>query len=220
MDGFVASRLLSGQEKVAGQIAAGELRVLAAAEGQTGYLDGGTAATHVLTLPAGGGTARLRPVQSCREVPGLAVPPWTAVELGAAQQEADLDAAAAGQAIGLLRLGLAARAAAAAQRAHEMAIEHAKTRRQFGKAIGSFGAVQQRTASCQIDVSAATQLIDRAVGAYQNRRPDWPLQAEIAVEFTAAAARRVQLGAQHTLAAMGYFDHRQIRVRRGGSKSI
>ena len=209
MDGFVASRLLSGQEKVVGQIAAGELRVLAAAEGQTGYLDGGTAATHVLTLPAGGGTARLRPVLSCREVPGLAVPPWTAVELGAAQQEADLDAAAADQAAGLLRLGLAARAAAAAQRAHEMAIEHAKTRRQFGQAIGSFGAVQQRTASCQIDVSAARQLIDRAVSAYQNRRPDWPLQAEIAVEFTAAAARRVQLGAQHTLAAMGYFEEHE-----------
>ena len=36
--------------------------------------------------------------------------------------------------------------------------------------------------------------------------PDWPLQAEIAVEFIAAAARRVQLGAQHTLAAMGYFE--------------
>jgi alkylation response protein AidB-like acyl-CoA dehydrogenase len=209
MDGFVASRLLSGQEKVAGQIAAGELRVLVAAEEETGYLDGGTAATHVLTLPAGSGTARLRPMRACRQVPGLAVPPWTAVELGTAQQEVDLDAAAADQATGLLRLGLAARAAAAAERAHEMAIEHAKTRRQFGKAIGSFGAVQQRTASGQIDVSAARQLIDRAVGAYRNRRPDWPLQAEIAVEFTAAAARRVQLGAQHTLAAMGYFEEHE-----------
>jgi alkylation response protein AidB-like acyl-CoA dehydrogenase len=206
MDGFVASRLLAGDEKVTSQIADGEMRVLVAAETDTRYLDGGTAATHVLTLPVGGGTARLHSVHACREVPGLAVPPWTAVELGAVQAETDIDEAAVDQATALLRLGLAARAAAAAERSHEMAVEHAKTRWQFGKAIGGFGAVQQRTASCQIDVSAARHLLDRAVGAYQGDRADWVLQAEIAVEFIAAAARRVQLGAQHTLAAMGYFE--------------
>jgi alkylation response protein AidB-like acyl-CoA dehydrogenase len=206
MDGFVAARVLGGEEKVAGQIVVGEIRVLVAAEGATGYLDGGTAATHVLTLPGGGGTALLRPVEACKELPGLAVPPWGEVELGPAQAQVQLDAAAADQAAGLLRLGLAARALAAAARAHEMAVEHAKTRRQFGKVIGSFGAVQQRTASCQIDVSAAGHLLDRAVDAYQAGRPDWLMQAEIAVEFIAAAARRVQLGAQHTLAAMGYFE--------------
>jgi len=206
MDGFVAARVLGGEDKAAGQIASGETRVLVAAEADTGYLDGGTVATHVLTLPAGGGTAQLRPVTACRELPGLAVPPWSTVELGPPQAHAELDAAVADRAVGLLRLGLAARALAAAERAHEMAIEHAKTRRQFGKAIGSFGAVQQRTATCQIDVSAAGLLLARAAGAYQAGRPDWLLQAEIAVEFIAAAARRVQLGAQHTLAAMGYFE--------------
>jgi alkylation response protein AidB-like acyl-CoA dehydrogenase len=87
-----------------------------------------------------------------------------------------------------------------------MAIEHAKTRRQFGQLIGSFGAVQQRVASCQIDVSAARQLLDRAAAAYGSGRADWPLQAEIAVEFIALAARRVQFGAHHTLAAIGYFE--------------
>ena len=206
MDGFVAARVLRGEDKFATQIASGELRVLVAVAGDTGYLDGGTAATHVLTLPAGGGTALLRPVEGYREVPGLAVPPWTAVELGDAQARVELGADAADQAIALLRLGLAARAAAAARRAHEMAVEHATTRRQFGKVIGSFGAVQQRTASCQIDVSAAEHLLRRAAGAYASGRRDWLLAAEIAVEFAAAAARRVQLGAQHTLAAMGYFE--------------
>ncbi|HEX8004871.1 MAG TPA: acyl-CoA dehydrogenase family protein, partial [Trebonia sp.] len=158
------------------------------------------------TLPGGGGGALLRPVEACREMPGLAVPPWSMAELGAAQAHVRLDAAAADQAAGLLRLGLAARALAAAARAHEMAVEHAKTRRQFGKVIGSFGAVQQRAASCQIDVSAAGLLLDRAVDAYRSSSHDWLLQAEIAVEFIAAAARRVQLGAQHTLAAVGYFE--------------
>jgi alkylation response protein AidB-like acyl-CoA dehydrogenase len=94
----------------------------------------------------------------------------------------------------------------AARRAHEMAVEHATTRRQFGKVIGGFGAVQQRTASCQIDVSAAEHLLRRAAGAYAGGSTEWVLAAEIAVEFIAAAERRVQLGAQHTLAAMGYFE--------------
>jgi hypothetical protein len=61
MDGFVAARILSGEDKAAGQIASGETRVLVAAEAGTAYLDGATVATHVLTLPAGGGTAQLRP---------------------------------------------------------------------------------------------------------------------------------------------------------------
>jgi alkylation response protein AidB-like acyl-CoA dehydrogenase len=209
MDGFVAMRVLGREGRLAEQIATGQVRVLVAADSGTGeaaYVDGGTAATHVLTLPGGGGPARLRPVTARREVPGLAVPPWSMLELGPEQARAELDAAAADQAMVLLRLGLAARAMAAAGRAHEMAIEHAKTRRQFGKPIGGFGAVQQRTASCQIDVSAAGHLLGRAVDAWLAGRPDWLLQAEIAAEFIAGAARRVHLGAQHTLAAMGYFE--------------
>src|SRR5689334_5096517 len=79
---------------------------------------------------------------------------WSAVRLGPALSTQEVGAGA----LTLLRLGLVARALAAAQRAHEMAIEHAKTRRQFGRPIGSFGAVQQRVAAGQIDVSAGNHL--------------------------------------------------------------
>lgn len=210
LDGFVAARILGADGKLAARVESGELRVLAAVargpEDRAEYLDAGSAATHVLTLPAGGGTASLRQITACREMPGLAVPAWSAVELGPEQARVEIGAAGASEAITLLRLGLAARALAAAERAHEMAVEHAKNRRQFGKPIGSFGAVQQRAAACQIDVSAGQQLVARATGAYASARQDWPLQAEIAVEFIAAAARRVQLAAQHTLAAIGYFE--------------
>jgi alkylation response protein AidB-like acyl-CoA dehydrogenase len=209
MDAFVAARVLNGTGKLATQIAEGQLRVLVAAGArgdEVSYLDCGGAATHVLALPDGSGHAELRPVTGQRDLPGMAVPAWSAVSLGQAEAVVELTAKQADEAVVLLRLGLAARALAAAERAHEMAIEHAKTRRQFGKAIGSFGAVQQRTATCQIDVSASQRLVERAVDACLNQRADWLLQAEIAVEYVAAAARRVQLGAQHTLAAMGYFE--------------
>lgn len=209
LDGFVAARVLGAEGKLAAQIVSGELRALVTVargrQDRAEYLDAGSVATHVLTLPAGGGTASLRQVTACRELPGLAVPAWSAVELGPEQARVEIGAAGASEAITLLRLGLAARALAAAERAHEMAVEHAKNRRQFGKPIGSFGAVQQRAATCQIDISAGRQLVARAAGAYASARRDWPLQAEIAVEFIAAAARRVQLAAQHTLAAIGYF---------------
>jgi alkylation response protein AidB-like acyl-CoA dehydrogenase len=209
MDAFVAGRLLDGQERLADRISAGDLRVLVAVEEQAdgaGYLDAVPAATHVLVLPRQAGWARLRPVTGYREQPGIAVPPWSRADLGAAEDAVEVGAKALIQAVALLRVGLVTRALAAAGRAHEMAVEHAKTRRQFGRPIGSFGAVQQRTANSQIDLSAGTQLIALAVAAYTAGRDDWPLQAEIAVEFAAAAARRVQLGAHHTLAAIGYFE--------------
>jgi alkylation response protein AidB-like acyl-CoA dehydrogenase len=209
-DAFVATRILSGEEKIAGQLAAGEIRVLVALESdadEVHYLDAGPAATHVLTLSArSAGSAVLRPITAHRPLPGMAVPAWSAVTLGAAEATAEVTAASTAEHVTLLRLGLAARALAAAERAHEMAIEHAKTRRQFGQPIGSFGAVQQRVAACQIDVSAGHQLLDRAAAAYASGRADWPLQAEIAVEFIGLAARRVQFGAHHTLAAVGYFE--------------
>lgn len=210
MDAFVATRLLRAEEKLAAQVAAGDVRVLLTcgqgSEHTAAYLDGARAATHVLMLPRGRGAARLCPVTGCRDLPGLAAPAWNEVDLGPAEVVVELDAAQADEAVVLLRLGLAVRALAAAGRAHEMAVEHAKIRHQFGKPVGSFGAVQQRTATGQIDVSAAGHLVAGAADAYGAGRHDWLLEAEIAVEFIAAAARRVQLGAQHTLAARGYFE--------------
>lgn len=254
-DAFVAARVFAGEEggaaKIAGQLEAGEIRVLATLESDADesdgdeirYLDAAPAATHVLTLPRGSttlvisatpvtsvglatsttsttstmsttsatsatsvGMARLRPITACRPLPGLAVPAWSAVTLGPAEAQAEITATRTAENVTLLRLGLAARALAAAERAHELAVEHAKTRHQFGQPIGRFGAVQQRVAACQIDVSASRELLDRAAAAYAGGRADWPLQAEIAVEFIALAARRVQFGAHHTLAAVGYFE--------------
>ena len=128
------------------------------------------------------------------------------VNLGEAVAERDIDRRQADRGLMLTRLGKAARALAAAEHAHEMAIEHAKARKQFGKAIGSFGAVQQRTAQCQIEIRSANLLLADAVSAIQHGRNSALLAAEIAVAHIAAIAPKVQLGAHHTLAAIGYFN--------------
>ncbi|MBW0101046.1 acyl-CoA dehydrogenase family protein [Pseudonocardia sp. KRD291] len=209
IDGYLAARMLG--EDVAGVIADGRLRVVVATadavvDGRLRHLDAGDAATHVLVVPSGGGTVALHPIAQVTELPGIARPSWSMVTLGETERSVEVGAEDADHAVALLRLGLAARALAAAERTHEMAIEHATVRKQFGKVIGSFGAVQQRTATCEIDVRSAKLMLDGAVQAVESDSPDCVLATEVAVERISAIAPRVQLGAHHTIAATGYFE--------------
>ncbi len=212
MDAFVAARLLADRPDLRGDIADGTMRVIVAVAGpgderrSVRHAEAGDAAGRVLVLPADGGRVSLHPVERAVRTEGLAAPAWSDLLLGPAEAEFTVAAEPADEAVVLLRLGMAVRAMAAAERAHETAVEHAKIRRQFGRAIGAFGAVQQRTARCQIDVGAADLLIADAAARYGAGAPDWTLAAELATTHVAATATRVQFGAHHTLAAIGYYE--------------
>ena len=200
LDGYTATELFDEPG-----IASGEMRLVVTGD-PAGPVDLGGAATHVLVIPAEGGSARLHAIAEQTTLPGLAIPAWSRVSLGETAAEREIDRNQADRALVLTRLGKAARALAAAECTHEMAMEHAKIRKQFGKVIGSFGAVQQRTAQCQIEVRSANLLLAEAVSALQHRRASALLAAEIAIAYIAAIAPKVQLGAHHTLAAIGYFN--------------
>jgi alkylation response protein AidB-like acyl-CoA dehydrogenase len=209
VDGYVAGTVLARSAAPTEPVTLPAGRILVALDGggdRVRYAEAGTAATHVLTLPAAGGTASLRPIRTAVVTPGLAAPDWSELTLGPAVSTVELDGPAVDEAIVLLRLGLAVRALAAAERAHEMAIEHAKVRRQFGRAVGSFGAVAGRIAWCQIELSAGNLLVADALRRFATGAVDWRLAAEIATRHARVAAPRVQLGAHHTLAATGYFE--------------
>jgi alkylation response protein AidB-like acyl-CoA dehydrogenase len=217
MDAFVALRLLRAAKdaECAEELAAigsGELRVLVAVVAHADwaeyveYQEAAGEATHVLIVDAATGHLQLRAIASVTETPGLPVPTWSTVQLGPVSRELRATADAVDEALVLIRLGLAVRAAAAAERSHEMAIEHATTRVQFKRIIGSFGAVQQRTATCQIDVTAGQRLIEHAVSLFEEGSGQWRLAAEIATAHARRTAPQVQLGAHHTLAAIGYFE--------------
>ncbi|WP_194922094.1 acyl-CoA dehydrogenase family protein [Catenulispora rubra] len=139
-------------------------------------------------------------------MPGLAVPAWARLHLGVPEAVFDVDPEPAARALSLLRLGLAARAMAAARRSHDASIAHAKVRKQFGQTIGSLGAVQQRTASREIELAAGELLIADAVRRHSREDPDRILATELAVSHAAVVAPRVQLSAHHTLGAGAYFE--------------
>ncbi|WP_307166999.1 acyl-CoA dehydrogenase [Streptomyces rishiriensis] len=210
MDGFVATGLLATAPQITAGIAAGDIRILVAvtdpATGTVPFMAAGTAASHVLALPSGGGRASLRPVEFAVPQPGLASPAWARLHLGGPEADVDVGPEQAGRALTLLRLGLAVRAMAAARQTHDRSVAHAKVRRQFGRAIGGFGAVQQRTATREIELVAGELLIEDAVRRLGADAPDGVLATELAVSHATAVASRIQLSAHHTLGAGGYFE--------------
>jgi alkylation response protein AidB-like acyl-CoA dehydrogenase len=203
MDVFVATRVL-GEGTLDGPLRP----VVAIDRGGVSVqnVEAAGAATHVLLL---GRDARLCEIVGVLPTPGLAIPDWADVRLGTESRRASLDEPAVEEAKILLRLGLAVRAMAAAEASHELAIEHARTRRAFGKPIGAFQAVSHRCANCEIDVAAARGLVEEAVRLHAADAAAWPLASELAVAHAAGAARRVQLGAHHTLAAIGFFEEHE-----------
>lgn len=210
-DAYVATRLLP---ELADAIGAGDIRpalVLttgAAASDRAGTLvvdDAGTT-SHVLVVDTHSGAVTLRATAHADELDGLARPAWRRVTPGDVVAERVAAPAEIAEAVAVQRLAVAARAVAAAGRAHELAVEHARNRQQFGRLIGGFGAVQQRVSACQIDLSASDALLDEAVEALLAARPDAPLAAALAARHARTAAERILAGAQHTLGAVGFFE--------------
>jgi alkylation response protein AidB-like acyl-CoA dehydrogenase len=210
MDVYVTLRLLAGRADLAHAIVSGSLRPVVAidpGDASVPAVEAAGAATHLLLLPNDRrGHVRLCSIRDATLTPGLAIPEWADVRVGTETGSFTLIEDAVEEAMALLRLGLAARAMAAAAVAHELAVEHAKTRQAFGKPIGSFQAVSHRCANGEIDVTAARALVDEAVRLHGAGDPAWLLAGELAVAYAAAAAPRVQLGAHHTLAAIGFFE--------------
>jgi alkylation response protein AidB-like acyl-CoA dehydrogenase len=215
MDAFVAATALraAGEVTWAEQIEAGEL----VAAVVTRQADGGPpigveaadVLTHLLVLPSGSGAIELCKVGAVTTTPGLALPAWSTVEPAEPVLRLAVDDEIVEDARCLVRLGLATRAVAAARQSHLLATEHAKTRVQFGRTVGSFQHVQKRAVDGLIDLTLFELLRAEAVRLHGGDDPSWRLAGELAVTHAASAAPRVQLGAHHTLAAVGYFEEHE-----------
>src|SRR5262249_56585801 len=69
------------------------------------------------------------------------------------------------------RIGIAAQAVGIAQAAYEVAREYSLERRQFGKRIADFQAIQWKLADMATEIDAARPLVHRAAGLKQEGRP-------------------------------------------------
>lgn len=93
---------------------------------------------------------------------------------------------------------LAAEQVGGAQRVLETAVEYARTRYQFGRAIGSFQAVKHRCADVLIDVERMRVAAAAALAAVDTGSRDLPVAARVAASFCgdayfAAAASNIQV---------------------------
>ncbi|WP_293786780.1 acyl-CoA dehydrogenase family protein [uncultured Aeromicrobium sp.] len=204
-DAYVASRLLP---ELAGDLASGRRRVALRRGSQSRPLvPAGAGLTDMLIVDMTAGRVALAPVRDIEEVPGLPEPTWSRVSVGEPVGQA-VDPAMLEEALSLVRLTSAARLTGAVERAHRLSVTHATTRRQFGRPIGAFGAVQQRVAACHIDVTAQSALIDEAVQSLASGEP--LMACALAARHARDRSAAVLAGAQHTLGAIGYFDEHEV----------
>ncbi|MCW2621898.1 MAG: putative acyl-CoA dehydrogenase [Frankiales bacterium] len=82
---------------------------------------------------------------------------------------------------------LAAEQVGAAERVLEITVDYAKTRNQFGRAIGSFQAVKHRCADMLVDVESARSALYSALWCLATDSPELPLAAATAKAFCSDA---------------------------------
>jgi alkylation response protein AidB-like acyl-CoA dehydrogenase len=101
------------------------------------------------------------------------------------------------------RIGIAAQAVGIAQAALDLATSYARERRAFGRAIGGFGAIQQKLADMQTEVEAARALVWRAARLKEAGLPH-TVEGAQAKLFASRVARQWTGEAIQVLGGYGY----------------
>lgn len=202
-----------GDESLLAGVATGSVRPVIAHASLVGsdavarHVESADAATHLLVIDEGAGELCWFDLAAANltALSGLPVPAWSEVR-PATEAEWTVPLSDHPHLLRIRRLGLATRAAAAVARTHELALEFAKQRKQFGKLIGSFQAVSHRLVNAEIALAAARELLAHVYELRSAGDPAWVLATEIYLEFVADRLAGIQFDAHHTLAASGYFD--------------
>lgn len=182
--------------------------------GRIAFVEGAACATHFFIFtdrPTGAAmVGASAPGLTVTATPGLAVPAYS--ELLFRDTPATLlamEAEALGDIVFVSRLACAARAVGAAQRAFELAVEHAKVRRQFGQLIGQFQAIQHKLANCLISLEGARLTIHNAAEARDAGFGDWRALCSAALAFASPALREVSVQTHCALGAIGYSEEHE-----------
>jgi acyl-CoA dehydrogenase len=183
-----------------------------ALSGSLAFVEGAQSATHLLIFIDGGVAvvASDAPGLKTLPTPGLAVPPFCQLTFDDTPAiRFDVPATTLKDVALVARLVCAGRALGAAQRAFDMAVDHAKVRKQFGQLIGQFQAVQHKLANCLIGLDGARLAIDTAAEARDSGSPEWPIFAASAIAFASPALREVSIQTHRALGAIGYAEEHE-----------
>lgn len=199
-----------------GDVAAGEVRAVdGRVTGSVAFVEDWAVASHLLVFVAhtpGMAVVRIDdPGVHITPTPGLAVPPLGTVTLDAPLAGwVAADTGRLADAAMLVRLAAAARAHGSARRAFELAVDHAKMRRQFDHVIGEFQAIQHKLADCLTRLDGARVSLSGAAQAADGGNPHWRVFADAAIAFAGPALRQVLLEVHHTLGAIGYAEEHEV----------
>jgi alkylation response protein AidB-like acyl-CoA dehydrogenase len=108
------------------------------------------------------------------------------------------------------RLGLTGRAFGAADRGFELIVAYAKERKQFGKPIGKFQAIQHKLANCRISLLGIGLALHNAAKNYDKHVAAWRVFAAAVCAFADPALRQAALEMQHAFGAIGYAEDHEL----------
>jgi alkylation response protein AidB-like acyl-CoA dehydrogenase len=134
------------------------------------------------------------------KAPGIRVAPMQGMDLTRKLYSVQFDNTPSeklGEAAGLSRprgiatAALSAEMVGGMQRVLDLTVEYAKTRKQFGKPIGMFQAVQHHCADMYLETESSRSAVYYAAWALQERAPDAAAAVSIAKLYTSDASRTV-----------------------------
>ena len=164
----------------------GELALLVVPRGAEGL--------SIAPMPSLDGTRKLYEVT----FDSVSIAPQDLLRKGAAA------AAALGRARNIATMGLAAEMTGGMQRLLEIAVEYAKTRKQFGRPIGQFQAVQHQCADMLLYTESSRSAVYYAAWAMQEGIPEAGLAVSVAKAYGSDAFREVGNRAIQVHGGMGF----------------
>jgi len=103
------------------------------------------------------------------------------------------------------RIGIAAQALGIAQSALDKSVQYSKERKQFGKTIGSFGALQEKIAKMGTNVEASRLLIQKAALLKDTHKP-YTKVAAMAKSFASQTAMDASIDCVQIFGGYGYMQ--------------
>ncbi|HEV3400350.1 MAG TPA: acyl-CoA dehydrogenase, partial [Acidimicrobiales bacterium] len=195
-------------------------------------VDGATADLLLVVAESAGGTGVFA-VEG--EAPGLARAPLVTMDQTRKQARLQFEATpgrllgqegrgreALGAGLDRASVALAAEQLGGTRRCLEMAVDHARRRVQFGRPVGTFGAVKHALAGVLVDVEAATSVVRAAAWTAAHRPDDLPMAAATARAWCSDAYRRAAACNVQVHGAVGFtWDHEaHLHFKRATSSAL